>query len=170
MWAVNSVLRVTLWPLDPAFFEAFRLLGCLFSVHVKSVIRSTIHWCHHGTSSDVIRIIQWCHQDHPVMSSWIIRIIQWHNFLFLQVGLKLIAFRLKFFLPAVRVFKINNKIEFRYYLISFEVFDAMVVVISWILDIASLWACAVVSGRGQWMCSLGWASAWCTHMVTGGLS
>jgi len=137
LWILPFLKRIT-----------FRLLGSLFSVHVKCV---TIQWCHHG-SSDVIRIIQWCH------------------FLFLQVGLKLIAFRLKFFLPAVRVFKINNKIEFQYYLISFEVFDAMVVVISWILDIASLWACAVVSGCGQQVCSLGWASAWYTHMVTGGLS
>ena len=140
------------WLLGPAIFERGKhfiiWVACflfMWSLLWEMLSSDVIQWCHHESSSDAIMDLQWCH------------------FLFLQIGLKLVAFRLKFFLPKVRVLKIRNKIGFRYFLISFEVFDAMVVVISWILDIASLWAHAVVSGCGQQMCSSWWVSAWCIH-------
>jgi hypothetical protein len=51
----------------------------------------------------------------------------------IEIGLKLIAFRLKYFLPSV-----HHVHGHKLYFISFDMFDGMVVVISWILDIASL--------------------------------
>lgn len=51
----------------------------------------------------------------------------------IEIGLKLISFRLKYFLPSIH--RIRGH---KFYFITFEMFDGMVVVISWILDVASL--------------------------------
>jgi hypothetical protein len=51
----------------------------------------------------------------------------------IEILLKLVAFRLKYFLPSIHVI-----CGHKFYFITFEMFDGMVVIISWVLDIASL--------------------------------
>ena len=76
----------------------------------------------------------------------------------IQIGLKLIAFRMKYFLPSI-----HHIHGHKLYFISFETFDGLVVVISWILDIASLSVTAYCLSLLIWCgpCGMHWMTEWC---------